>query len=258
MASKSFSGINHGLQIGVNNGLVNNLPLATGNSNQPVIDRPIRTRLRFCQPRRTALSDSRGWLSPRIEDSTCWPRRCWLEGNRSLLSNTPTESDPNLPQHGVSGCMRVTKPGQIPGRQDPQVNLFKLVENWLRDEKTGKWLCILDNVDDDQLLRSVPAADNGDSMRTLANVSKKPPLEYIPRSQHGSVIITSQSREVALKMVDHKGIVDVKPMERSESLELLQRKLNRSSESQGTESQECQQLVNALEFMPLANHRTGR
>lgn len=103
---------------------------------------------------------------------------------------------------------------KIPGRQDPTVNVFELVENWLCDEKR-KWVCIVDNVDDGQLL----------STRSSASASNKPFLEYIPKSQNGYVIITSRSRKVALRIVDHKGLVEVKPMERSEALELLQRKL---------------------------------
>ncbi|KAH8691822.1 hypothetical protein BGW36DRAFT_280847, partial [Talaromyces proteolyticus] len=38
------------------------------------------------------------------------------------------------------------------GRQDPKANIFKLVHNWLRDTKNGKWVMILDNVDDADFL----------------------------------------------------------------------------------------------------------
>ncbi|KAJ5971839.1 uncharacterized protein N7479_001757 [Penicillium vulpinum] len=142
---------------------------------------------------------------------------------------------------------------KIPGRQDAKVNIFKLVENWLRDRKIGNWVCILDNVDDDQLLRSVPVAGKGDPMSSSTNASTKPLLEYIPRSRNGSIIITSRTREVALKMVYHSDLIEVKPMEKSEALELLQRKLE-----QPGESQECRQLVNALESMPLAIVQAAR
>jgi NB-ARC domain. len=137
---------------------------------------------------------------------------------------------------------------KIYGRQDPKVNIFKLVENRLRDEKLGEWVCILDNVDDDKFLCSLPTADKRvPTIGPTNDLTKKPLLEYIPRSQNGSIIITSRSREVALEMVDHEDLIKVEPMEKSESLELLRRKLN-----QPEESQECLQLVNALEFMPLA------
>ncbi|PQE14359.1 hypothetical protein CJF30_00006939 [Rutstroemia sp. NJR-2017a BBW] len=37
---------------------------------------------------------------------------------------------------------------KIPRRQDLQVNIFQLVHDWLRNERKGKWVLILDNVDD--------------------------------------------------------------------------------------------------------------
>lgn len=84
-------------------------------------------------------------------------------------------------------------------------------------------------------------------MRGPTNASTKPLLEYVPRSRNGSTIITSRTREVALKMVDHKDLIEVQPMERSQALDLLQRKLTLPEESQ-----ESRQLVEELEFMPLA------
>jgi hypothetical protein len=102
-------------------------------------------------------------------------------------------------------------------------------------------------VDDDRLLCWFPGADKGDPTRGPTNASTKPLLEYVPQSQNGFTIITSRTREVALKMVDHKDIIEIQPMERSEALGLLQRKLE-----QPGESQESQNLVNAFEFMQLA------
>lgn len=61
------------------------------------------------------------------------------------------------------------------------------------------------------------------------------------------MIITSRNRDVALKLVDHKEIIEVRPMERSEALELLERKLE-----QPGESEDSRQLVEELELMPLA------
>ncbi|KAJ5976534.1 hypothetical protein N7481_010241 [Penicillium waksmanii] len=140
---------------------------------------------------------------------------------------------------------------KIPGRQDSKANIFKLVENWLRDEKKGKWICILDNADEDQFLCSPAtagnAAGNGDVTKEPTHASTKPLLEYIPRVQNGSVIITSRNREVSLQMVDHDDLVEVNPMKPSEALELLQKKL-----LQPEGNQESLQLVTMLEFMPLA------
>ncbi|KAJ5127608.1 hypothetical protein N7448_008387 [Penicillium atrosanguineum] len=119
---------------------------------------------------------------------------------------------------------------RIPGRQDPKANIFELVEDRLQDEKIGRWICILDNIDDDQLLGS-----NRDATKGLTYVSNKPLLQYVPRSLNGSIIITSRTREVALKIVDYKDLIKVEPMEKAEALELLQRKLEQSVESQDSQ-----------------------
>ena len=44
---------------------------------------------------------------------------------------------------------------KISGRQDPKANVFRLVHDWLRDEKSGQWLPILDNVENTDLLSEV-------------------------------------------------------------------------------------------------------
>ncbi len=136
---------------------------------------------------------------------------------------------------------------RIPGRQDPNANIFKLVENWLRDERKGKWISILDNVDDDKFLCSLPPVRKGAATKGPPKASTKPLLEHVPRSRNGSIIITSRSKEVALKMVVHKDLIEVKPMEMSEALELLQNMLDQPKECVGS-----QELVKELEFMPLA------
>ncbi|KAJ5448231.1 hypothetical protein N7445_003052 [Penicillium cf. griseofulvum] len=136
---------------------------------------------------------------------------------------------------------------KIPGRQNPQINIFDLVKNWLQEEKRGRWVLILDNVDDYEFLRKSPVTSQGGPENHLMNVSTKPLLEYLPRHSNGFIIITSRTREVALKLVDYKDLIEVKPMERSEALKLLERKLEQPSKSD-----DSRHLVEELEFIPLA------
>lgn len=37
---------------------------------------------------------------------------------------------------------------ELPGRDNPKVNVLRLVYNWLSSKANGQWLMILDNVDD--------------------------------------------------------------------------------------------------------------
>ncbi|KAJ5857210.1 Tetratricopeptide-like helical [Penicillium solitum] len=248
MASTSFHGSNSGLQIGVHTGPINLAPERPETPTKPLSTVPFGKDEEFV---------SRDVLLRQIHEKTLVPgARVALVGlggvGKSQLaieySHQIRSQSPGTWVFWVHGSnesrfeqsfRQIADQVKIPGRRDPQANIFKLVENWLRDEKIGKWVCILDNVDDDQLL----------SVRSPANASSKPLLEYIPRSQNGSVIITSRYREAALKMVDHKGLVEVNPMEKPEALELLQRKLGKSQQN---ESQQSEQLVEVLEFMPLA------
>ncbi|PQE24997.1 hypothetical protein CJF32_00009547 [Rutstroemia sp. NJR-2017a WRK4] len=42
----------------------------------------------------------------------------------------------------IANCVK------IPGRQNLQANIFQLVCDWLRNDRKGKWVLILDNMDD--------------------------------------------------------------------------------------------------------------
>ncbi|KAJ5633693.1 hypothetical protein N7528_001535 [Penicillium herquei] len=132
---------------------------------------------------------------------------------------------------------------KIPGRQNPNVNIFTLVQQWLRDEKKGNWVLILDNVDDDWFISEHrPTKQQGQ-----ANHPTQPLFEYIPRSLNGRVIVTTRASEVAMKIVDRKDLILVEPMARSEALELMQKKLEFPKVTD-----EVSLLVEELEFMPLA------
>ncbi|CAG8108423.1 unnamed protein product [Penicillium nalgiovense] len=137
---------------------------------------------------------------------------------------------------------------KIPGRQDRNANIFQLFGNWLQDGKIGKWILVLDNVDDDELLRK-PLVTR---MEAQANAQKhaptQPPLRYLLGSSNGSIIVTSRNKGVALEIASHKkNLIDVQPMNTAEALVLIQKKLDSS-----TETEDLAQLVEKLEFMPLA------
>lgn len=135
----------------------------------------------------------------------------------------------------------LTERAKIPGRQDRNANIFQLVGNWLQDERIGKWILILDNVDDDELLRKPWATG------TESHASTQPPLRYLFESSNGSIIITSRNKGVALNIASHKNIIEVQPMNEAEALDLLQKKLSTPAEHEN-----MVEPAEALEFMPLA------
>jgi tetratricopeptide (TPR) repeat protein len=129
----------------------------------------------------------------------------------------------------------------LAGRNDPHADVFKLVHDWLRNEKNGRWLLVLDNADNAAAL-TLPAtqASSGEGSRPRF-------LSYVPQSRNGSVLVTSRTRRVALQLVEERDILSVEPMDNTSGQELLQKKLGAE-----VDNKYIVELARTLEFMPLA------
>jgi hypothetical protein len=124
------------------------------------------------------------------------------------------------------------------------VNIFKIVYDWLRDEKNGKWLLILDNADDTRWFLEAHVTTGA----VPASGSQQRPLwEYLPQLQHGSVLVMTRSRSAAVQLVEEQDIIAVEPMDEVHVIALLQRKLGTQSDGE-----DAIELVAMLDFMPLA------
>lgn len=129
---------------------------------------------------------------------------------------------------------------KIEGVDNPQNDGLDLIKLWLQREKTVPWLMVVDNVDD---LRSLSGAKS-DGHGTGFNF-----LKYLPQCNHGKLLFTTRSRIAALKLTGVGMIVDIPNMDVSEAQQLLQVRLDEDSSQT---SQDCLELVKALECLPLA------
>jgi tetratricopeptide (TPR) repeat protein len=120
------------------------------------------------------------------------------------------------------------------------------MHDWLHDDKRGKWVLILDNIDNARFLLD-SHLDNQAQPGDPDSRASRPLREYLPQSQNGSILITSRSREAALKLVEQSDIIAVEPMDGTHALVLFEKKLGKQAESQ-----DVAELAAALEFMPLA------
>jgi hypothetical protein len=80
-------------------------------------------------------------------------------------------------------------------------------------------------------------------------------LDYFPASSHGSILLTSRTKDAALEVVERSSIISVEQMEAEHAVELMRKKLNREHTHE-----EALELTKALDYMPLANvlhPRTG-
>jgi hypothetical protein len=94
------------------------------------------------------------------------------------------------------GFEEIAEQAKLHGRKTLNVNIFKLVRDWLRDKKNGQWDLILDNLDDDKYL-DVPWNSHGETAQ-----GKRTLRSYLPVSAHGSIIVTTRNRAVGQRIVE--------------------------------------------------------
>lgn len=121
------------------------------------------------------------------------------------------------------------------------------MRDWLRDDRKGQWVLILDNVDDASFLVEAQSSDQDGQTDGIDSGSLQTLASYLPHCPNGSILITTRSRNTALKLVEQRDTIAVGPMSKSDALTLFENKLG------GHEgSDDAAKLAVTLEFMPLA------
>ncbi|KAH0443511.1 kinesin [Colletotrichum camelliae] len=127
---------------------------------------------------------------------------------------------------------------ELPHRHNPGVNILALLRDWLQREDVGRWLMIVDNADDVEML-------------TKTNDQKDPPMpiaSYLPKTGNGKILVTSRSRDAAEKLTDNgKMILGVPKMEEIQAFQLIQKKLG-----QDVDEVAALRLADFLDHIPLA------
>jgi hypothetical protein len=134
---------------------------------------------------------------------------------------------------------------KVRGCKEPQADVFKLVHDWLRDEKNGRWLLVLDNADDAGVL-SAQASDSSSEGALQHHL-----LRYLPPGRHGSVLMTSRTRRAAMQLVEDSDIIPIEPMDNAAAHALLYKKLGDKGERSGKDNS-IAELAAALDHMPVA------
>ena len=133
---------------------------------------------------------------------------------------------------------------ELPGRNDPKVDVLWLVSNWLCDESNGRWIMILDNADDIEVFYLTSARKRD---KSLATTSARL-AAYLPQSRNGSILITSRSKDAAARLAGgYNNIKEVFAMSENQALDLFRNKLQRASNEEGAAD-----LLRALDYIPLA------
>ncbi|KAF2686316.1 hypothetical protein K458DRAFT_430168 [Lentithecium fluviatile CBS 122367] len=137
----------------------------------------------------------------------------------------------------------------VPGREDPKVDVLQLVCTWLSDGRHGRWLMILDNIDDDAVFFGGDEDTAGTAQMGEITSYKRPLEGFLPQTPNGTILITSRNNLAAANLVGTYGsIVQVEPMEEEDALALL----NTRVPFDESDKADAKALVQALERIPLA------
>lgn len=139
---------------------------------------------------------------------------------------------------------------KLSGRKHPKADIPQLVQQWLRNEDSGRWLLVLDNADEASVHFNV---DHEPSGATPQEGQNRALSTYLPQSSHGSILTTARNKDVARKLTgNHNAIIEVDPMDKDHALELLGKKAGKQPDMEHGAA-----LVEALEFMPMAISQAG-
>lgn len=112
---------------------------------------------------------------------------------------------------------------------------------WLTSESSGPWLLVVDNIDDERLVKPYPANDKMSRNDFCL-------LEWLPQRDGTAILTTSRNRYAAFCVVSHADcILKVGNMQSKEAIELLDKKL-----TAGEGSADKSLLAKELEYNPLA------
>ncbi|RYP64315.1 hypothetical protein DL771_008817 [Monosporascus sp. 5C6A] len=149
------------------------------------------------------------------------------------------------PARFEEGYRKIAERAKLPGWDQSDVDILKLVYSWLSHDANGRWVMIIDNADD---LSVFSPSGKGKAREDNLSTARAPLLEFLPQSSNGSILITSRNRDVAFQLTgSYADIIRIPPMEQAHALALLRIKLGGS-----VEHDDAVALIEALDYMPLA------
>jgi tetratricopeptide (TPR) repeat protein len=144
----------------------------------------------------------------------------------------------------------IANKAQILGYDKTDKKRFDVISEWLKDEE-NKWLMVLDNADDLNVLLPEETPSSKKKARKDATFQDRPTrdlLDLLPQTTNGSYIVTSRYKQAATRIIlgEYQNIIEVPEMTEKEATLLLNKKLvNQAQED------DAQELVSALKCMPL-------
>ena len=132
---------------------------------------------------------------------------------------------------------------QVDGIDEDKADVKSLVKAALSQERAGRWLLVVDNADDIELLF-------GKAETTTDCVTASPLTQYLPFSRKGSILFTTRNHEAAVNLANSReSVITIKEMSRDEAFKLLEINLE---EYQIRDTENTTKLLDFLANLPLA------
>lgn len=128
----------------------------------------------------------------------------------------------------------------IPGIDKENADIKRLVHDYLTSEHAGRWLMIVDNVDDQNVL--LGTTDSSSKSIRL--------IDYLPRSDNGAILFTTRSRKAAIA-ITQSNVLELTDLGKSEARLLLSHRLTGIASSVN-EANAVDELLEMLAYLPLA------
>ena len=127
---------------------------------------------------------------------------------------------------------------QIPEAENPEKDILSLVQQELNQYHRGKWLMVVDNIDQKDVLWSEDPERLGKRL-----------WDFLPQNQKGMILFTTRSRQIAVGLApnDHYQLLE---LESGEAEELLHKSLEYQPALYS--NNEVKELLEALTYLPLA------
>ena len=152
----------------------------------------------------------------------------WLDCSIFWLSALSMESF-------EQACAKVAKELHILQSTDTKEDVKVLVKQWLSMKSAGRWLLVLDNADDSNILFG---PKDGQGI-----------VDFLPKSENGIVVYTTRVQAVAVSL-SRNDVIELGPMDHSDAAEFLEKSVIKKELLQaGTAATE---LLEALAYLPLA------
>ncbi|KAK7193328.1 phosphorylase superfamily protein, partial [Paraphaeosphaeria sporulosa] len=103
---------------------------------------------------------------------------------------------------------------RIPNLEQEKADVQKLVQHWLSQEDSGRWLLVFDNADNMDIWT--------DKVGNTPSSSRR--IDYLPKSKCGSILFTTRNRKAATKLAG-KNVVSVGEMDETLAKDLLEKLL---------------------------------